>query len=128
MMDRRSWLRAALATLGLASTASAAPATDLAADLEPLRHTYALPALAAAVVKTGVLAATGVTGVRAFGRPDKARIGDRFHLGSNTKAMTATLAGMLIEEGKLGWNSTIGEWLGGPAQGVNPEKISTGRL
>ena len=34
--------------------------------------------------------------------------------------MTATLAGMLVEEGKLSWNTTIGEALGGPTQGVNP--------
>jgi len=111
MMDRRSWLRTALATLGLGSTAvaSAAPASDLAAGLEPLRRKYTLPALAAAVVKTGVIVAAGVVGVRALGRQDRAQIGDRFHLGSNTKAMTATLAGTLVEEGKLRTLRTITE-------------------
>ncbi len=37
---------------------------------------------------------------------------DRFHLGSDTKAMTATLAGMLVDEGKLSWTSTVGDVLG----------------
>jgi CubicO group peptidase (beta-lactamase class C family) len=34
---------------------------------------------------------------------------DIVHLGSCTKAMTATLAGRFIEEGKLRWNTTIAE-------------------
>ena len=34
-------------------------------------------------------------------------VNDRFHLGSDTKAMTALLAAMLVEEGKIRWNSTM---------------------
>ncbi len=34
-------------------------------------------------------------------------VNDRFHLGSDTKAMTALLAPMLVEEGKLKWSSTL---------------------
>ncbi len=34
---------------------------------------------------------------------------DQVHIGSCTKAMTATLIGMLVDEGKLSWGSTIGE-------------------
>lgn len=34
---------------------------------------------------------------------------DLMHLGSCTKSMTATLIGMLVDEGKLDWNSTIGD-------------------
>ena len=122
MIDRRTCLRAALATVALAPAfaASAAAAPDLSPDLEPLRSKYRLPALAAAVVKGGALIAAGVTGVRALGRPDKAQIGDRFHLGSDTKAMTATLAGMMVDQGKLSWKTTIGEALGRRTPGVNP--------
>ncbi len=47
-----------------------------------------------------------------LGRNIKVTLDDRFHIGSDTKAMTATLAGMLVEEGKLRWDSTIGEVLG----------------
>ena len=36
-------------------------------------------------------------------------IHDKFHLGSDGKAMTATIAGMMIEEGKLKWDSTLGD-------------------
>ena len=34
---------------------------------------------------------------------------DVFHIGSCTKSMTATLTAMLIEEGKLRWDTTIAE-------------------
>ena len=122
MMDRRTCLRAALAAIAIAPAfaASAASAPDLAPDLEPLRLKYGLPALAAAVIKGGALIAAGVTGVRVLGRDDKAQIGDRFHLGSDTKAMTATLAGMMVDEGKLGWKTTIGEALGRRTPDINP--------
>ena len=76
-----------------------------------MRLKYGLPALAAAVVRSGALAAAGATGVRVLGRDDKVQISDRFHLGSNTKAMTATLAGMMVDEGRLAWTTTIGEAL-----------------
>ena len=34
---------------------------------------------------------------------------DVFHIGSDTKSMTATLTAMLIEEGKLRWDTTIAD-------------------
>jgi CubicO group peptidase (beta-lactamase class C family) len=34
---------------------------------------------------------------------------DVFHIGSCTKSMTATLTAMLIEEGKLRWDTTIAD-------------------
>jgi CubicO group peptidase (beta-lactamase class C family) len=38
---------------------------------------------------------------------------DRWHLGSCTKSMTASLAAMLIEDGLLRWDTTVGEILPG---------------
>lgn len=35
------------------------------------------------------------------------RPGDRFHVGSNTKAITAFIAALLVKEGKISWNTTI---------------------
>ena len=37
---------------------------------------------------------------------------DKWHLGSCTKSMTATLAATFVEEGKINWDTTIGEVLG----------------
>ena len=90
----------------------------LDAELEPVRAKHGLPALAAAVVKDGAIVTAGAVGVRVHGTDIKVTIDDRFHLGSDTKAMTATLAAMLVEEGKLRWDSTIGEVLGADVPGI----------
>jgi CubicO group peptidase (beta-lactamase class C family) len=51
----------------------------------------------------------GAVGVRKTGASEAVTVRDQFHIGSNTKAMTATLAGMLVEEGKLQWTQTLAE-------------------
>ncbi len=71
------------------------------------------------MVKNGEIVASGAVGVRVQGTDIRVTLDDRFHLGSDTKAMTATLAGMMVDEGKLNWSSTIGEVLGGDVHGLN---------
>ncbi len=93
---------------------------QLDAQLTPVLTKYGLPALAAAVVKEGKLIASGAVGVRVLGTDIPVTVDDRFHIGSDTKAMTATLAAMLIDEGKLRWDSTIGEVLGPVIPGLTP--------
>ena len=87
--------------------------TPLPADttqaLELLRKKHDLPALAAVVVKDGKICDRAAVGVRKEGDPTRVTTNDVFHIGSCTKSMTATLAAMLIEEGKLNWNTTIAE-------------------
>lgn len=116
------WL---LLLVGMAM-AMAAPATEPSGDgksidtyLETIRKEYGLPALAAAVVKNGEIVVSGAVGFRAQGSEVAVTLEDRFHIGSDTKAMTATLAGMLVDEGKLRWDSTIGEVLGDKVKGMN---------
>jgi len=46
--------------------------------------------------------------------------GDRWHLGSCTKAMTATLAAMLVKEGLLRWEMTLPEALPALAESMKP--------
>jgi hypothetical protein len=62
---------------------------DLAAVLEPIRAGANLPALIGAVWQGDQLVAIGVTGTRKLGDPTPATIDDQWHLGSDTKAMTA---------------------------------------
>lgn len=90
---------------------------SLDADLVPYLARYGLPAVAAAVVKGGKTIAAGVAGVRRIGTTISVTLQDRFHIGSDTKAMTALLAAMLVEEGKLRWNTTVGE--------IYPELVAT---
>lgn len=103
---------------GLAGTAHAAEALD--SYLEGVRARYGLPALAAAVARNGEVVAAAAVGTRVMGMDIPVTVDDRFHLGSDTKAMTATIAGMLVEEGRITWQTTLGEVLGKDIGGLNP--------
>jgi CubicO group peptidase (beta-lactamase class C family) len=61
------------------------------------------------VVQGGNIVAVGAVGTRKAGAKIPVTLNDRFHLGSDTKAMTALLAAMLVEAGKLRWDSTVAE-------------------
>ncbi len=119
MIHRRSCLSSLLLAFAPVPVFAAEQAFSLNDELERARAKHGLPALAAAVVKEGAIVASGAVGVRAHGSAVKVTIGDRFHLGSDTKAMTATLAGMMVDEGKLQWTSTIGDVLGAALPGLN---------
>ena len=83
--------------------------TNVSEMLETIRDKHKLPALAAAVVVDGKIVVTNAVGVRRHGVATKIAPGDKFHIGSVTKSMTATLAAMLVEKGKISWTTTIGE-------------------
>ncbi len=83
---------------------------DLSPDLTPVRDKYAFPAVAAAVIVDGKLHAAGVVGVRKYGSDVRAEPNDPFHLGSCTKAMTGSLIGLLVQQGKLKWETTLAEY------------------
>jgi CubicO group peptidase (beta-lactamase class C family) len=77
--------------------------------LESLRTKHDLPALAVVVVKAGKVCDRGAAGVRKTGVDTPVTIDDAFHIGSCTKSMTATLAGMYIDQGKLRWDTTVAD-------------------
>jgi CubicO group peptidase (beta-lactamase class C family) len=77
--------------------------------LTPYLSKYELPALAAAVAVDGKIVALGAVGTRSAGEKIPVGVDDRFHLGSDTKAMTALLAAMYVESGKLKWDTTIAD-------------------
>ncbi len=52
-----------------------------------------------------------VDGVRSLGMSTAVTETDAWHIGSNTKSMTATLVGRLVEAGHLRWNMTVSELL-----------------
>ena len=82
---------------------------DVADRLEPIRAREELPALAAAVIRGEHVVALGAVGVRKLGATEPVTVSDRFHLGSDTKAMTATLIALLVEQGRLAWSTTLAE-------------------
>ena len=62
-----------------------------------------------------------VAGVRARGQNAEIELTDLWHLGSNTKAMTAVLVARLVEQGVVDWDDTVAEWLGGRVETIRPE-------
>ena len=92
-----------------ALSADTTPPADTATTLENLRKQHELPALAVVVLKDGKVCDRTAVGVRKLGDPTLVTTNDVFHIGSCTKSMTATLAAMVIEDGKLRWDSTIAE-------------------
>lgn len=102
----------ALAAAPLAQTGEAALAAQpepLEAVLEPLRARFELPALAAAIVEHGELTALGAVGRRRVDDETPVTAQDLWHLGSCTKAMTATWIALHVERGELAWERTLGE-------------------
>jgi CubicO group peptidase (beta-lactamase class C family) len=97
---------ASTASVLLASAASSTPA-DTAQTIEGIRKEHDLPALAVVVIKDGRICDRAAVGVRRWGELTPVTTNDVFHIGSCTKAMTATLAAMLIQEGKLRWDTSI---------------------
>ena len=85
--------------------------------LEAIRQQHALPALAARGVAWDHENAQPVTafaeqvGLRAAGSQSRVRPDDLWHIGSCTKALTATLLATYVAEGKLAWDDTLGEAL-----------------
>jgi CubicO group peptidase (beta-lactamase class C family) len=81
--------------------------SPFAALLDSLRVANNLPALAGAVVSdTGVIDAQAA-GCRRYGGPANVTKNDQFHLGSDTKALTAVLIGLLVDDGLLAWDSAL---------------------
>jgi CubicO group peptidase (beta-lactamase class C family) len=65
--------------------------------------------MGAIVFRADTVLALGMAGVRRSDSKEPVERRDRFQLGSNTKAMTATVLATLVEEGKLAWTTTLAD-------------------
>ncbi len=97
-----------LPAVGLVAAPPSVP-EDLSARLSAAIKDAGPPALGAIVVNTEGVLAQGVAGVRARGESAPVTLDDRWHVGSCTKSMTATLCARLIERGLLSWDRTLAE-------------------
>jgi D-alanyl-D-alanine carboxypeptidase len=82
---------------------------DISAIVEAVRAERGLPALAGAMVSTDGLLAAGVAGTRRVGGSNAVTIDDRWHIGSNLKALTAALAAIAVSRGSISWTTTVAE-------------------
>jgi CubicO group peptidase (beta-lactamase class C family) len=103
------------------TTRAEEPDARILALLEPIRARYHLPALAGAIVTADGVVAVGAVGERRAGQGPPVTIEDKFHLGSCTKAMTATLLATFVEEGRLAWDTPLAEALPELAGEMHPE-------
>ncbi len=103
------------------------PAPPLRADerlnktLSELIERHKVPGMIAALVKGGAITAIGAAGVRKIGSEEPIKIGDQVHIGSCTKAMTATMIGTLVDDGALSWSSSIEGVFPALAETVHPD-------
>jgi CubicO group peptidase (beta-lactamase class C family) len=77
--------------------------------LEEVRSKFKLPALAGGIVTRDGLQELATVGVRKLGTEVAATDQDLWHLGSCTKAMTATLLATLVQQGQLSWDSKLAD-------------------
>ena len=98
---------------------SRGPGAPLDTILQPYLTRYNLPAIAAAIVKNGEIAASGAVGTRRAGTNSPVSVEDRFHIGSD-KAMTSLTAAILVESGKISWSMTVSEVFPELAAGMDP--------
>jgi CubicO group peptidase (beta-lactamase class C family) len=80
--------------------------------LDALRRQCGAPALAAAAQRGSGETLRLVSGVRSSFSHTAVTVQDVWHLGSITKAITATLVARLVEADKVRWTDTVGELLG----------------
>lgn len=64
--------------------------------------------------------AIGVAGSRAFRGDAPVGEDDLWHMGSNTKAMTAVLVARLVEQGVVRWEDTVTGYLGSHIEDIDP--------
>lgn len=92
-------------------TLSAKQLQEFDAYVEAARQQWNVPGLAITVVKDNKVLFQKGYGVRELGKPAKVDTQTLFACASTTKAMTVTLMGMLVDEGKLSWNDPVSKYL-----------------
>jgi CubicO group peptidase (beta-lactamase class C family) len=79
-----------------------------------------LPAVAGVIQIDGKIAAEAALGVRALGHSEAVTTNDRWHIGSDTKAFTATMIARLVEKGIMHFDDTLAASFPAFAEAMNP--------
>jgi len=118
-----------LAVAPLANAADDSLGAFLHKTLEAARAKHRVPAIAALVEARGMLAAEAV-GIRAEGHSERATADDRWQIGSDTKAFTATMIMRLAERHVLSLDDTLPNLLPGMASTMDPayRKVTLAQL
>lgn len=116
-MHQAAWLRSLLivtmASVLTISMAQAAPPSDLDRYAQRVMETFETPGMVVAIAEQGHAGVVRSYGVRRMGEPAKVDEHSLFAIGSTTKAFTAALLAMLVDEGKLTWDTKVSDVLPG---------------
>lgn len=119
-MNHRNWITATLLLAGAFARADAELQAFVETTLTDARTRAGLPAIAALVQIDGKTEAQAAVGVRALGQAEKVTLQDSWHLGSDAKAMTATLIARLVEQGVLRYEDSMAKIFPGISARMNP--------
>jgi CubicO group peptidase (beta-lactamase class C family) len=112
-------LAASVACSSAAPTLAVNADSRLAELLERARSAHAVPGMGAAVLRGGRIA-IAVAGKRRVDRDAHLVDTDAFHLGSDTKSMTASIVARLVDRRLLRWEETLAEALPDIATKMDP--------
>lgn len=107
-----SQLKAQSSLNDTADSAEALPVAtweDFSDPLAAILSESEAPAIGAARIQNGEITHAGTVGLRSASDTVEVTDWDKWHLGSNTKAMTATLVAVFVDDGLLEWDSTLDE-------------------
>ena len=115
-------LTAFIAVCFLGPLASAAPISEdwLQQEVDGILEEYGLIALGAGVLETGGDAVIAVSGNEASGSDVAVTSDAAWHIGSNTKALTALLYARLVERGETDWGVSVAELFSGTVKDIDP--------
>lgn len=124
MFTRRTFSLSGLALAGCATAPGASPDQPLEAAtssvLQDAMAGKAVPGMAAMVIRDFRVETEYFSGIRALGSPAMIAPNDRWHLGSDGKAITATMIARLVEAGALTWERPLGQMLPDLAATMQP--------
>jgi D-alanyl-D-alanine carboxypeptidase len=117
-------------TFGEAAHADAALQSFLDEALAWLRNRDHDPAIAALIQIDGKVVAESAIGARSLSHPEAVTVSDQWHIGSDTKAFTATLIGTLVDRRVMSFDDTLDTSLPALAKSMNPayRKITVRQL
>jgi CubicO group peptidase (beta-lactamase class C family)/dipeptidase len=87
------------------------PIEFLSEELESMREDYHVPGMAVAVVRDGRVVLSRGFGLADLEKKTPVTPDTIFSIGSSSKAFTATLIGMLVDEGKMAWDDPAEKYL-----------------
>jgi CubicO group peptidase (beta-lactamase class C family) len=83
----------------------------LDAEAGRIMKAFEVPGISLAIVKDGKVVVAKGYGVRKIGEPAAVDAQTLFGIASNTKVFTATALGLLVEEGRIGWDAPVINYL-----------------